>query len=96
MWQWRKKLIERNNKMGSAATIAINIAIWLGGYALVTNLHRLLFHFQWVHSTSEFTFDDVAVAVITGCITGALEWSDRDKKRQIEERKRQGTDATII
>jgi len=96
MWRWRKRLIERNERMGPVGIVAINIGTWLIGYVVVVSVHRLLFQMHVVHSTSEFTWDDVVVAVLTGSIIGAFEWSDGEKKRELEARNRQGTDATMI
>ena len=96
MWQWRNELIEKIKTMGPVATVTVNIAVWLITYVVVVYGHKLLFRFGWLHSSSDLTQDDVGCAVFTGLIVGLWEWSDRDKKRQMQETKRQGLDATMI
>jgi hypothetical protein len=96
MWRWHRKLVERDDGIGLAAAIAVNIAVWMIALVLTVYVHRLLFRLGWVHSSSGLSWDDVACAILTGSVVGLYEWADYNKKREIEERKRQGVDATMI
>lgn len=96
MWQWRRNLIEKNNRTDPATTVVLNIVTLLTVTVLVVYTHNLFHRLGWLHSSRDLTWDDIGIAILTGSLLGIYEWSDRDKKRQIRDRKRKGLDATMV
>jgi hypothetical protein len=96
MWRWRRRLIERNNRMGPLATIAINVLTLIFAYVLVIYIHRLGFYLGWLQSPGVFSTEDTIWAAVTGVICGLVESGDRDRKQRLEAAKRQGNDPSMI
>jgi hypothetical protein len=93
---WLRKFWAWNRSLGLGGTILVNISIWLISYFIVIQIHRFGFHLGWWRSDSHFGWDDFAVALITGCICGLFEFSNRQRAQETAELRATGKDRTMI
>jgi hypothetical protein len=77
--KWLRQFRRWNQTLGPSSTIAINILLLILIYFVVSQIHKIGFYLKWFKTEGSFTWDDIAVAVITGFLLGYSEISNREK-----------------
>jgi hypothetical protein len=94
--EWLRKFWAWNRTLGLGGTVAVNILLWNFSYFIVDQISVIGFHYGWWKSKGHFEWRDFVVAVLTGCICGLLEFSDRQRAKENEELRAAGKDRTMI
>jgi hypothetical protein len=96
MMKWLRRFWGWNRTLGLGGTVVVNISLWNFSYFLFDQISVLGFRYGWWKSESHFSWNDFAVATITGCLTGLFEFSDKQKAQETAELKATGKDRTMI
>jgi hypothetical protein len=94
--KWLRKFWAWNRTLGLGGTVAVNILLLNFSYFLAAETLQIGFHYGWWKSKGHFDWNDLAVAVLTGCIFGLIEFSDRQRAKETEELRATGKDRTMI